>query len=88
MKKKIVAALAVLAVVSTGCSNNQGETIFGKIDIKGEQSSFGLIEEYNGFDVIYDKETGVVYTMSNKSYAYGILTPLLNADGSPKIYQK
>lgn len=88
MKKKIVAALAALAVVSTGCSNSQGETMFGEIDIKGEQSSFGLIEEYNGFDTLYDKETGVMYTMSNRSYAYGILTPLLNSDGTPKIYQK
>lgn len=86
MKKKIVAALVALAVVLTGCSNSQG--ILGEIDIEGEESSFGLIEEYNGFNIIYDKETGVMYTMSNKSYAYGILTPLLNSDGSPKIYQK
>lgn len=91
MKKKIVAALAALAalaVVSTGCSDSQGETMFGEIDIKGEQSSFGLIEEYNGFDIVYDKETGVMYTMSNRAYAYGILTPLLNSDGAPKIYQE
>lgn len=88
MKRKTAAALAVLAVVLTGCSNSQSETMFGEINIKGEQSSFGLIEEYNGFDIIYDKETGVMYTMSNKSYAYGILTPLINSDGTPKIYQK
>ena len=67
MKKKIVAVLAALAVVSTGCSNSQGETMIGEINIKGEQSSFGLIEEYNGFDIVYDKETGVMYAMSNRS---------------------
>lgn len=88
MKRKTAAALAALAVVLTGCSNSQSETMFGEINIKGEQSSFGLIEEYNGFDTVYDKETGVMYTMSNRSYAYGILTPLLNSDGTPKIYQK
>lgn len=90
MKKKIAALVvaSTLVGICVGCSNSQDETMFGEIDIKGEQSSFGLIEEYNGFDIVYDKETGVMYTMSNKSYAYGILTPLLNSDGTPKIYQK
>ena len=87
MRKKIAIALAVLTVAVTGCSNSSDEPLFG-IDIESEKSSFALIEEYNAFDIIYDKETGVMYTMSNRSYTYGVLTPLLNSDGTPKIYQK
>ena len=87
MRKKIAIALAVLTVAVTGCSNSSDEPLFG-IDVESEESSFALVAEYNAFDIIYDKETGVMYTMSNRSYTYGVLTPLLNSDGTPKIYQK
>lgn len=90
MKKKIAALVvaSILVGICVGCSNSSGDTLFGNIDISGAKSSFGIIAEYNAFDIIYDKETGVMYTMSNRSYTYGVLTPLLNSDGTPKIYQK
>lgn len=87
MKKKIGIALFVVALLTVGCSNTEGENLFGVKEIGGVQSSFCILEEYDKFDVIYDRETGVMYTMSSSSRAYGILTPLLNADGTPKVYQ-
>lgn len=88
MKKKIgIALLFVVALFSATCGNTEGENLFGVKEIGGAQSNFCILEEYNKFDVIYDRETGVMYTMSSSSRAYGILTPLLNADGTPKIYQ-
>lgn len=87
MKKKIGIVLFVTALFTVGCSNTEGENLFGVKEIGGVQSSFCILEEYDKFDVIYDRETGVMYTMSSSSRAYGILTPLLNSNGTPKIYQ-
>lgn len=84
MKKKIGIALFVVALFTVGCSNTEGENLFGVKEIGGEQSNFQYAEVYDEFDVIYDKETGVMYSMSR---AYGILTPLLNSNGTPKIHQ-
>lgn len=87
MKRKIAILLLTVATITAGCSNTEGENLFGVKEIGGAQSSFCILEEYDKFDVIYDRETGVMYTMSSSNRAYGILSPLLNADGTPKVYQ-
>lgn len=38
--------------------------------------------------IIVDTDTGVMYWVSNGTYTKGVLTPLLNADGTPRLYQK
>lgn len=38
-------------------------------------------------DIYYDTDTGVMYSMSTVSWSYGALTLLVNADGTPKIYE-
>lgn len=87
MKRKIAILLLTVATITAGCSNTEGENLFGVKEIGGEQSNFQYAEVYDEFDIIYDKETGVMYSMSNSNRAYGILTPLLNSNGTPKIYQ-
>lgn len=87
MKKKIGIALFIVALFTVGCSNTEGENLFGVKEIGGVQSNFRYVEVYDKFDVIYDKDTGVMYSMTKSGRAYGILTPLLNTDGTPKVYQ-
>lgn len=45
------------------------------------------VEKCGCFDVVYDKDTKVMYTVSSSSYNYGDVTLLVNADGTPKIWK-
>lgn len=39
------------------------------------------------FYVVYDNETKVMYAVSDGHYNSGVLTMLVNADGTPKLYE-
>ena len=38
------------------------------------------------FYVVYDNETKVMYAVSDGNYTRGVLTMLVNADGTPRLY--
>ena len=42
---------------------------------------------YACYRVGYDRDTGVMYSMSTGRDNYGTLTLLVNADGSPKVWE-
>ena len=48
---------------------------------------FGLIETAASFDIVYDKVTRVVYTVSNSAYGSGDFTVLVDAEGKPLTYE-
>lgn len=51
------------------------------------QSTFELIEHVEGgYIVCYDKETKVMYVMSTSFANQGTTEVMLNADGTPKLY--
>lgn len=39
------------------------------------------------YNVVYDRETLVMYAVSNGGYNAGTFTVLLNSDGTPKLYK-
>ena len=43
---------------------------------------------YRGFDynIVYDKETMVMYSISKRPHSKGVVTAMLNADGTPKLW--
>lgn len=43
---------------------------------------------YGWFDVVRDTKTGVMYAVSHEPYNYGTVTLLVNADGSPLLYEE
>jgi hypothetical protein len=43
---------------------------------------------YGWFDVVRDTKTGVMYAVSQEPYNYGTVTLLVNADGSPLLYEE
>lgn len=81
MKKTIlVIALAlILIVVLAGCGIKE--------DNPGTQydTGFRVLERYDVTDVlvVYDKTTGVMYFINLS----GGVTPIINADGSPRIWE-
>ena len=81
MKKIAIALLALLllAVLLCGCGKEQMEQLG---DQKHAATSFSLVDQQYWFDVIVDTYTGVMYARSGD----GVLTVLVNADGSPRLY--
>ena len=82
MKKIIVIILCSTLLV--GCKkmehveeNNRSNT-----------SMFVTIENTVAFSVVYNKYTKVMYAVSNGAYNVGNVTLLVNADGTPMLYEE
>lgn len=81
MKKKIVLLIIFLILglfALTGCNEVEGEN----------EKRFVTVSDEGEFDVIYDKETKVMYAMSNSAYNRGTITLLVNPSGGPLLYEK
>ena len=82
MKKFLIMILFIFLL--TGC---------GKITDSQEQKGdmFVYIQPASGFncyDVVYQKDTKVMYTVSHGPYSYGSFTMLVNPDGTPMLYEE
>lgn len=90
MKRWIVAALVLvlaLGAMLAGCA--QGKVDAEKIaDAVADNRMFMMVSyEINGM-VMVDKATGVMYWASDNSDNRGNLTLLVNADGTPRIWEE
>lgn len=85
MNKKLilVVALALLMAIFTGCTPTKVES---KV-VDEVPSIFVMVEKTYGYDIVYDKETKVMYAVSNLSSGAGRFTLLVNQDGSPKLWK-
>ena len=74
---------ALLMLLLTGCAKSTDY-----VSSKTEESSlFCIIEKCEGYYILYNKDTKVMYWSSNGPYNTGTLTLLVNADGTPQIYK-
>ena len=55
---------------------------------KGEASRMVVVEETDSYCIVYDKYTKVMYAVSNRTYNVGNFTLLVDADGSPLLYEE
>lgn len=78
--KKIFTGIVLLSIIFlTGCEFNKTER-----DVNtSEPSMFVVIEETSSWDVMYHRDTKVMYLYTT----YGGFRPLINADGTPMIYE-
>jgi hypothetical protein len=87
MKKKLLMLLLVLimpVMVLAGCNDSK------TIEI-GEQCKVGSatlikVEDNGTFAIFVHKETKVMYLLNTEYYRYGI-TVMLNADGTPMLWE-
>ena len=79
----LVVVLALLMAVVTSCAHTKVES---KLTIE-TPSIFVMVERTYGYDVVYDRETKVMYAVSNLSSGAGRFTLLVNQDGSPKLWK-
>lgn len=81
MKNKILVMVAIgLIIICTGCSTVEENPY------QNGTSMFIQVEDTPAFKVVCHRETKVMYAVSKGSYHYGVVTLLVNADGSPMIY--
>jgi hypothetical protein len=77
--KIIALMIVVLAVALTGCSKVE--------DKSSDMSEFVLVEHTSTWKVVYHKKTKVMYAVSDGTYNRGTFTLLVNADGTPMIWE-
>ena len=82
--KKLISIL-LLSVMLVGCGKSS-KSDTGQVT--ETEKMFILVESYPSFAVIADKNTGVMYTMSDGMYNRGTLTLLVDADGKPLIFER
>lgn len=82
MKKLLIMILIIGTVVLPGCS--EVESVEQR---ENKTSMFVEIEESYCWKVVYHKETKVMYVVSYAAYNCGNFTALLNADGTPMLYE-
>lgn len=80
MKKIIVIMLVVLVVVMAGCSEVE--------DKSSDMSEFVIVEGTSSWYIVYHKKTKVMYAVSDGIYNRGTFTLLVNADGTPMLWEE
>ena len=84
MKNKIKVAAITLATAAllSGCGNKVANE-----SNSSAPSMFTTVEIAKTWMVVYHKETKVLYVVSNDYHNYGNFTVLLDADGSPLLWE-
>ena len=86
MKKNLIIliVLAMLMFYFTGCELTEEDFTEAS---KSERSMFVKVEYGNYYEIVYHKTTKVMYAISRGASNQGTFTVLLNADGSPMLYE-
>ena len=76
----VAITLVVVVLFFVGCDNTNNSA-------KADDSVFITVLCKSEYQIVYDKETKVMYAMSDGSYNRGSFVMLVNADGTPKLYE-
>lgn len=89
MKKKLAIILStlVLAVSLVGCSNVTVETTYDPDAEELIPSMFVAVEDASIWEIVYHRETKVMYAVSCGSYNCGTFTLLVDENGDPLLYE-
>lgn len=87
MKKSfvILITLALFMFGLTGCSGTK--QVSEENVSQTEYSMFIEVENGHDYYVAYHKDTKVMYAISDGAYNRGAFITLLNADGTPMLYE-
>ena len=87
--KRIVAGLAAFLIVAltvlmfAGCTSTRAEA--KEVD---DGNTFILVDADYYCWIVYHKDTKVMYAVSRSGYNVGTYTVLVNADGTPMIWEE
>lgn len=84
----LLVACIFMALLLTGCSGTTVEREDRAQEHEEETTSmFVLVEKANSWVVVYHRETKVMYAVSWSGYNLGNFTVMVNADGSPMLWE-
>lgn len=84
MKKLVVIFMAIVlcACLFVGCSG------VPEVDENvSKASSFVIVEDGEGYYIVYHRDTKVMYALSSGKYNMGSFCLLVNADGTPMVWE-
>lgn len=82
MKKHVFIALICGMLFASGCQKTE------RVEPASDTSMFVVIEETMSWEVVYHRETKVMYVVSCGSYNGGDFTLLVDRFGKPMIYNE
>lgn len=78
MRKKLITAIITATLLIAGCSDTANVSA-------GQDNTMVLVEGWRDYSIYADKDTGVMYLVYQRNGTG--CTVMLNADGTPKIWQ-
>ena len=81
-----IAFMIVISTLFVGCSDGKYDQVAISKEELSNRMFIELSDEKSG-SVVVDKETKVMYWKSEGSYNCGVLTLLVNPDGTPRIWK-
>lgn len=87
--KRMVIALLIAAGLIAGCgkAGKQLEVMDSAMTTDKTADNFQLITYGYDFYIVVDKETRVMYAVSDGKYNHGTLTLLVDANGKPRLWE-
>ena len=76
-----IVLIALMALTLSACSIKMPSEV-----VEGKDSRMVIVEDTSTYCIVYDKETKVMYAVSDGPYTYGIFTLLVDANGNPLLY--
>ncbi len=89
MKKKVLAlifSVTVLSSVLVGCRGISETDKAYNTKAEDLKSMFVEVEQASNWRIVYDKETKVMYSVSDGGYNRGNFTLLVDENGNPKLW--
>ena len=84
VKRIAIMAIALLLLLLGGCTRREAKPEPERIN----RSRFVAIENTFDWKIVADRETRVMYAVSNGTHSFGIFTLLVDADGKPLLWDK
>ena len=90
--KRTVAGLAAFLIIGSivvmfaGCASTRAEA--KEVDDVDDGNTFILVDADYYCWIVYHKDTKVMYAVSRSGYNAGTYTVLVNADGTPMIWEE
>lgn len=84
MKKIIVTLMLIACVSMTSCGQS---VVLKHEDIDSDVSMFVEVERSINWQIVYHRDTKVMYAVSDGDYNRGTFTLLVDENGLPMIYE-